>query len=284
MYIFADSGSTKTNWLITDYEGEIINGFQTIGLNPYFVTKERVIQTVSEQFPDDFDPLKIQTVFFYGSGCGSLDNHEHLRFALEDYFYNAKIQIFSDMLGTARAIFKNDKGIAAIIGTGTNSCLFNGTSISQNAISLGFILGDEGSGAYIGKIFAKMYLEKRFEPELSRKILEETGATHSTILSAIYQNPHPNRYLAGFCLFIKKNIDHPQLQEIIRISFDRFFDRYIKIYKNFSSYSIGFCGSIALNFKDYIDEIALKYDIKNPIYINKPLEGLIQYHKLNNFD
>jgi len=284
MYIFADSGSTKTNWLITDTKGEVLNGFQTIGLNPYFVTKERILQTIGEKFPYEIDPLKIQTVFFYGSGCSAQDQHEHLRFALEDYFYEAKVKIFSDMLGTARAIFKNNKGIAAIIGTGTNSCLYNGASISQNAISLGFILGDEGSGAYIGKQFAKMYLEKRFEPELSKKILEETGATHSSILSAIYQNPHPNRYLADFCIFIKNNIEHPQLQKIIRISFDRFFERYIKIYENFDNYKLGFCGSIALNFKDFINEIAISYDIKDPVFINKPLDGLIEYHKLNNFD
>jgi N-acetylglucosamine kinase-like BadF-type ATPase len=284
MYIFADSGSTKTNWLITNPEGEIISGFQTIGLNPYFVSKERILQAIGEQFPSGIDSLLIKKVFFYGSGCSSLDNHEHLRFALEDYFFNAKIQIFSDMLGTARAIFKNSEGIAAIIGTGTNSCLYNGSSISQSAISLGYILGDEGSGAYIGKIFAKMYLEKRFDKELNRKILDETGATHSSILSAIYQNPHPNRYLAEFCIFIKNHIDHPQLQEIVKVSFDRFFEKYIKIYSNFNSLPLGFCGSVALNFKDFINDIAIKYEMKDLIFINKPLEGLIEYHKLNKFE
>ncbi len=284
MYIFADSGSTKTNWIVTNSKGGIINNFQTIGLNPYFVTKERIIQVISEQYPTEPDPLIIQKVFFYGSGCSSQDNHEHLRAALKEYFFNAGINIFSDMLGTARAIFKNSTGIAAIIGTGTNSCIYNGKSISHNAISLGYILGDEGSGAYIGKLFAKMYLEKKLEPELTKKILEETGATHSSILSSIYKNPHPNRYLAGFCIFIKNNIQHPQLQEIIKISFSKFFEKYVKIYPDYQSYELGFCGSIALNFKEYLDETAAMYGMKNLIYINNPLEELIEYHKANNFE
>jgi N-acetylglucosamine kinase-like BadF-type ATPase len=284
MYLFADSGSTKTNWVITSAAGDIINGFQTIGLNPYFVTKERIIQVIGEHYPTEPDPLIVKKVFFYGSGCSSQDNHEHLRSALEDYFFNAKIEIFSDMLGTARAIFKNNTGIAAIIGTGTNSCIYNGKSITHNAISLGYILGDEGSGAYIGKLFAKMYLEKKLELDLTKKILEETGATHSSILSSIYKNPHPNRYLAGFCIFIKNNIQHPQLQEIIRISFSKFFEKYVRIYPDYKNYSLGFCGSIALNFKDFLDEIAKQHGMKELIYINNPIEGLIEYHKVNGFE
>jgi len=284
MYIFADSGSTKTNWIITNSLGEFVNSFQTIGLNPYFVTRERIVQVIGEQYPTEPDPLIIKKVFFYGSGCGTQDNHEHLRSALEDYFFNAQINIFSDMLGTARAIFKNTTGIAAIIGTGTNSCIYNGHSITHNAISLGFILGDEGSGAYIGKFFAKMYLEKRLDADLTNKILEETGATHSAILSAIYKNPHPNRYLAGFCIFIKNNINHPQLQEIVKISFTKFFERYVHIYPDYKNYKLGFCGSIALNFKDYLTEVAEANGMQNLIFINNPLEELIQYHKANGFE
>lgn len=283
MYLFADSGSTKTNWIITNENGDTINSFQTIGLNPYFVTRERIVQVISEHYPTEPDPLIISKVFFYGSGCGSEDNHEHLRAALEDYFFNAKIHVFSDMLGTARSLFKNSTGIAAIIGTGTNSCIYNGKSISHNAISLGYILGDEGSGAYIGKLFAKMYLEKKFDSDLSQKILNETGATHSSILTSVYKNPHPNRYLAGFCIFIKNNIENHQLQEIIKVSFDKFFEKYIKIYPDYNTYTLGFSGSIAINFKDFINEIAAKNGIKDIVYVQNPLDGLIEYHKADGF-
>lgn len=284
MYIFADSGSTKTNWLITDATGKSIENFQTIGLNPYFVTKEKTIQVISESYPTEPDALTIKKVFFYGSGCGAQDNFSHLRVALEEYFFNAHIDIFSDMLGTARAIFKNDIGLAAIIGTGCNSCIYNGKSISHNAISLGYILGDEGSGAYIGKLFAKLYLEKRLDADLSQLILTETGATHSSILQSIYKNPHPNRYLAGFCLFIIKHIEHPQLQEIIKISFTKFFDKYVTIFPNYQNYKLGFCGSVALNFRPYLDEVAAKYGMENLIYINEPLGELVEYHRVNEFE
>lgn len=284
MYIFADSGSTKTNWLITDDKGESVGTFQTIGLNPYFVTREKIVQVISENYPTEPDPLIIKKVFFYGSGCGSQDNFSHLRSALEEYFYNAHIDIYSDMLGTARAIFKNDIGLAAIIGTGCNSCIYNGRSISHNAISLGYILGDEGSGAYIGKLFAKLYLEKRLDADLSDLVLAETGATHSSILQAVYKNPHPNRYLAGFCLFIKKHIEHPQLQEIVKVSFKKFFEKYVLIFPDYKNYKLGFCGSVALNFKPYLDEVALEYGMQNLIYINEPLGELVSYHKANGFE
>lgn len=284
MYIFADSGSTKTNWLITDHKGESVGTFQTIGLNPYFVTREKIVQVISENYPTEPDPLIIKKVFFYGSGCGSHDNFSHLRSALEEYFYNAHIDIYSDMLGTARAIFKNEIGLAAIIGTGCNSCIYNGRSISHNAISLGYILGDEGSGAYIGKLFAKLYLEKRLDSDLSDLVLAETGATHSSILQAVYKNPHPNRYLAGFCLFIKKHIEHPQLQEIVKVSFKKFFEKYVLIFPEYKNYKLGFCGSVALNFKTYLDEVAREYEMQNLIYINEPLGELVSYHKANGFE
>ncbi len=284
MYIFADSGSTKTNWVITDTHGKAISEFRTIGLNPYFVTKQRIISSINEHFPENIDPLNVDKVFFYGSGCGSKDNFQHLRDGLNEFFFNAKIEVFSDMLGTARAIFKNETGIAAILGTGTNSCVYNGKSISHNAISLGYILGDEGSGAYIGKMFTKLYLEKRLNPELSKRVLSETGEDHSSILSAVYSGQHPNRYLANFCLFISKNIHEPQLQELITVSFERFFRKYVHIYNDYSNYKLGFCGSIALNFKDYLEPIAKKNGFDELILINEPLVELIEYHKINNFE
>lgn len=284
MYIFADSGSTKTNWIITDETGTQISDFKTIGLNPYFVTKQKTISTIGEHFPDNIDPLKIEKLFFYGSGCGNQDNFDHLREALQDYFFNAQINIYSDMLATARAIFKENTGIAAIIGTGTNSCIYNGEAIVENAISLGFILGDEGSGAYIGKLMVKLYLEKRLDPDLEEKIRIETGETHSSILSAVYQNPHPNRFLASFCVFIKNNIEHPQLQDIVKTSFSRFFEKYIRIYKDYSNFQLGFCGSVALNFNDFLIDIAKEHKMENLIFINNPLDELIEYHKRKEFN
>lgn len=281
-YLFADSGSTKTNWILTDTYYSVLDNFQTIGLNPYFVTYNNVLQHIKDNFPKHYDSLKVSEVFFYGSGCEAQDSFSHLQQALKDLFANSKINIYSDMLGTARAVLKNNTGIAAIIGTGTNSCLYNGENIIQNAISLGYILGDEGSGAYIGKQLLKLYLEKKLDEKLSEKILNETGATHTSILNAVYSNPHPNRFLASFCPFIKDHIEHPELQNIINDSFKKFFQYYIEIYPNFNNYQLGFCGSIAINFKDFIHNIARSYKIYNIVYINNTLPELMTYHKLCN--
>jgi len=283
MYLFADSGSTKTEWIITDLDGNIVTTFKTIGLNPYFVTEEKIIEAINENYPSVPDPGIINRVFFYGSGCSPEDDHEHLKRALKSYFFNADIKIYSDMLGAARAIFKDSYGIAAIIGTGTNSCFYSNNEIEKGAISLGYILGDEGSGAYIGKKFAKQYLEKKFDPQLTQKILDDTGAAHTAILSSVYSSPHPNRYLAGFCIFIKNNIAHPQLQELIRKAFSRFFDNYVKIYPDFNKYALGFCGSVAINFKEFIIEIADSYGIKDVRFVSKPLDNIIQFHKIYKF-
>ncbi len=278
MYIFADSGSTKTLWVITDTKGVQVATFKTIGLNPYFVTKERIITEIKTNYPNDNSMHELTKVFFYGSGCGSQDNFQHLINALKETFINAEINIFSDMLGTARAIFKNKTGIAAILGTGTNSCIYNGEDITHSAISLGYILGDEGSGAYIGKNFAKLYLEKKFNHKLTSDILNETKQDHSSILSAVYSEQNPNRFLASFCLFIKKHIYETQLQDLVSKSFEEFFEKYVISFDNYQNYSLGFCGSIAINFKDFIKPIADKYKIKNLIFINNPVDELIKYH------
>ena len=279
MKIFADSGSTKTNWIITNNDGKILTNFKTIGLNPYFVITEKIIEHIDNNFPkEDYISTKIEKVFFYGSGCASVDNFQHLQIALKQYFTNAEINIFSDMLGTARAIFKNSEGIAAIMGTGTNSCLYNGKDIVQNAISLGYILGDEGSGAHIGKIFVKQYLEQKLDKNLIEKIKTETGSNITSILSAVYSEPHPNRFLANFCTFIKNNIQHQQLRDIVIKSFAEFFEKYILIYENYRKYPIGFCGSIALNFKEELLETAKKYNAQNIIFIENPLIELVNFH------
>ncbi|MCF0206728.1 MAG: hypothetical protein HUK15_04805, partial [Bacteroidales bacterium] len=253
MIAIADSGSTKTSWVLADENGKLLN-FKTIGFNPYFVTREEVEKSISEAFPCEADAKSVKSVYFYGSGCSECDNFAHLREALQNTFRNAEINIYSDMLGTARAILKHDTGIAGILGTGSNSCFYNGESITQNAISLGYILGDEGSGATIGKMFAKRYLEGRFEEKLTKQILEETGENITTILNAIYSKDHPNRFLASFSLFIKRHIDHPQMRELMQQAFADFFKNYVFIYPNYLDYKIGFCGSIAFNYEEILVE------------------------------
>lgn len=279
MIAIADSGSTKTLWLLSDGKGRNVE-FKTIGFNPYFVTKEEVERCISEAFPKEINSREITDVYFYGSGCSNCDNYGHLQSALATFFGRANINIYSDMLGTARAVLKHEAGVAAILGTGSNSCFYDGEKITGNAVSLGYILGDEGSGATMGKTFIKLYLEGRLEEELTRKIKEETGETITTVLNSVYKGEHPNRYLANFTKTINAHIEHPQMQDIVRQSFRDFFCNYLIIYPDYLRYRIGFCGSIAYHFKGILlDELVrIGYSVDNVLIINEVLPELLVYH------
>ena len=279
MIAIADSGSTKTLWLLSDGKGQEYT-FKTIGFNPYFVTKDEVEYCLSAAFPREVKSTDITDVFFYGSGCSNCDNFAHLQSALAGFFGKANVNIYSDMLGTARAVLKHEAGVAAILGTGSNSCFYNGSEITGNAVSLGYILGDEGSGATIGKTFIKQYLEGKLDADLTRQIKDETGETITTVLNSVYKGEHPNRYLANFTKTINNHIEHPQMQAIMRNSFRDFFENYLLIYPDYLKYRIGFCGSIAFHFRDILlDELEkVGYSKENVLIINEILPELLKYH------
>lgn len=279
MIAIADSGSTKTLWVLSDGNGREYE-FRTIGFNPYFVTKEEVEDCISEAFPKEVDAKEITDVYFYGSGCSNCDNYAHLQSALATFFAKARINIYSDMLGTARAVLKHEAGVAAILGTGSNSCFYDGKEITGNAVSLGYILGDEGSGATIGKTFIKRFLEGKLDAELTRQIKEETGENITSVLNAVYKGEHPNRYLANFTKTINNHIEHPQMEAIIRQSFRDFFDNYLLIYPDYMKYRIGFCGSIAYHFsRILLDELEkIGYSSSDVMIINEVLPELLKYH------
>lgn len=279
MIAIADSGSTKSSWILAE-DNEIKYSFKTIGFNPYFVTYDEVVKCITEAFPCDVNTKAITNVYFYGSGCSNCDNYKHLQDALNDVFSMATVNIFSDMLGTARAVLKHEAGVAAILGTGSNSCFYNGDQIEKNAVSLGYILGDEGSGATIGKMFVKRYLEGKFEPELTKQIAAETGENITTILNSVYKQDHPNKFLANFTHFIAVHISHPQMQDLMRQAFADFFENYVYIYPEYRNYRIGFCGSIAYYFKEIlIDELTkIGYDKDNILIINNVLPELLKFH------
>jgi len=279
MIAIADSGSTKTSWIISDGR-KSERSFSTIGFNPYFVTQKEVETCISEAFPKDISVNEISNVYFYGSGCSNCDNYGHLQKALENFFCCAEINIYSDMLGTARAVLKHEAGVAAILGTGSNSCFFDGNEITKSPVSLGYILGDEGSGATIGKTFIKRYLEGKFETDLTQQIFKETGETITTVLNSVYKGEHPNRYLANFTKTIKKHIDHPQMKSLISQSFSDFFENYLFIYPNYLDYKIGFCGSIAYYFEELLVEglVKIGYKKDNIYIVNNVLPELLKYH------
>ncbi len=283
MLLFADSGASKTLWTITDNKGKTIERFKTIGLNPYFLSSEEIVAEIEKAFPEKLSSSQIEKLWFYGAGCGNHDNYGTLAETLDKCFPLSINQIDSDILGTARALFKNDEGIAAILGTGSNSCVYNSHKIYKKAISLGFILGDEGSGAYIGKLFVKKLLEKQFPEKLTKQIFNDLGVTQSQILENIYSKPRPNKFLADFCPYIGEIINEYEVRSIVKNAFDSFFDKYILIFPESKYLNVGFCGSVAYYFKDILLKSAESKNIRVSEIVKDPISGIIDFHKDNGF-
>lgn len=284
MLLFADSGASKTSWVITDFEGNKISGFKSIGLNPYFLDSKKMMSEINKTFPENIRKENIAKVFFYGAGCGRNDSYEIVFDALNKTFSNADNLVFSDMLGAARAVFLKEKGIAAILGTGSNACVYNGSEITDNAVTLGFILGDEGSGAHIGKRFVKKYLENGFSKNLNEKIAQLENIQEKTVLDRVYRKPHPNKYLADFCNIVHKLLNEKEIYELVYDSFELFFEKYIfsldKSNENKRN-NIGLCGSIAFHFQDVLRDVAIKHNYEIVSVLKEPIDMIIKFHVQN---
>jgi len=278
MIIIADSGATKTDWRVID-NGKIINELQTIGFNPYFVTSADIKDTLEKELFPFFDNEAANKVFFYGAGCSFEQKGNIVSDALEDFFQNARIYIEHDLLGAARALCGREKGIACILGTGSNSCLYNGTDIIENVPSLGYFFGDEGSGAQIGKILLTAVLKNELPSEIKSAFDSQFGLTFEKILDIIYKKPMPNRFLASFAEFVGQNIHHPFLQEIVRNCFHDFFRCQLTKYTGYKEAPVHFVGSVAFHFSSLLTEVAAGYGISIGNVKRSPIGGLVKYHK-----
>ena len=222
MILIADSGSTKTDWRLV-VEGGEINSFETIGFNPYFITSESIL---TELIKSDLNEIKesVTEVYFYAAGCSSQKNRTAIQEPLNTFFCNSKVEVQHDMLAAARATCGKEKGIVGILGTGSNSCLYDGEKITENVRALGFILGDYGSGADIGKNFIKAFLANELADGIQDAFIEEYNLSTDDILEAIYKKAMPNRFLASFSLFVYENIEDPIIRQNVVSRFDLFFE------------------------------------------------------------
>jgi N-acetylglucosamine kinase-like BadF-type ATPase len=202
MILIADSGSTKTTWCVLDKNSKFL--FHTEGYNPFLVKADYIIDSLNKNLPADINRASIDRIYFYGSGCIG-DKVSIIQDALSTVFINAKVQVESDLVAAARALLKGNKGFAAILGTGTNSCLYDGKSIIHNISSLGYILGDEGSGSYIGKKLLIDFMRGKLPLVLEESFRKTYSLTQNEILDRIYRQPLPNRFCAGFTKFLKEN-------------------------------------------------------------------------------
>ena len=280
MILIADSGATKTDWLVM-HGNDQTTLIKTEGINPFHQSDEKIRQTIhGELLPQ----LKISAeacthIFFYGAGC--LPTHtKGIVTALTENFPHATIQIETDLLGAARAICGHEPGIACILGTGANSCLYNGEQIEKNISPLGYILGDEGSGAYLGKRFVSDCFKEQLPSFLRDGLLEEFKLTYTDIINKVYKEPQANRFLASLTPYIYKHKEITEVHDFLINCFETFFRRNVIPYH--SNLPVSFTGSISWYFQDEVKEAAKNLGLHTKVFMKSPIEGIASFHAIQN--
>ena len=276
--LIADSGSTKCEWCyISGGRKQVI---ETQGASPYFLNESQLISMIQREL---LPPLKGKVpkhIFFYGTGCAAAVNRAMVKRAIKKIFPIADIEVEHDLTGAARALCGKKKGIVAILGTGSNSGYYNGKKIVRNSPGLGYVLGDEGSGAYLGKKVLQYYLYKTFDTSLQHKFYKKYGVVAADILDAVYKKPLPNRYIAGFVMFLVENRGHYMVENIIEDGLWDFFSTHLSHYPQSGKIPIYFTGSVAFGFQDILKELCKTFGWESGKFLAKPMEGLIAYHKM----
>ncbi len=282
MILIAESGSTKTDWCLT--EGmEVRKEVSTTGLNPYINSAESIRDSIANQVKPVIESSGLpEKIFFYGSGCTTEEMKQVIAEALKFSFPSPAISVYSDMIAAARSLCGDSPGIVAILGTGSNSCAWENGKIIEQVPSLGYVLGDEGSGVDLGRRLLQAFLYGELEPSLHRKFELEYRCSVSSILDSVYKKPQPNRFIASFVPFIRNNMND-ELRRLVEDAFTSFIRKHIMKYKILSSGSnVNFTGSVAFAFRDILKEVCGRYQLKVGNILQSPLQGLITYHAKDN--
>jgi len=276
MILIAESGSTKTDWVVIK-DGIKQIALTTAGFNPNYFKPEVLEKSVAD-VSQNLNALEVNQVFFYGSGCSSSHAKEIVTGVMLKSFPQASVEVNHDLFGAARALFSHGRGIASILGTGSSSCLFDDGKIIQAVPSLGYLFADEGSGFEIGKQIIKAAFNREFPGFLQKQFDEEYELEISGFLAKVYSDPKPNSVVADFTPFAVKNRNEPFIKDLVRKVFDDFFTENIIKYTNYSLYSLGFVGSVAFLFRDELEAVARHYDLKIEKIIKNPIAELVKFH------
>ncbi len=281
MILIADSGSTKTEWLLLDKDVVVKQCF-SMGINPYFIDTKGIIEIIENEVMPAFGGLVPAEIHFYGSGCSTPTKKLTVETALRYFYPNATIAINHDLLGSARALCLNEEGIACILGTGSNSCLYNGSEIVENVPSLGYFFADDGSGANLGKRFLTKYLLEELSSETEALFKSQHNYSLENVLDAVYNKPKPNRFLASFSPFINQNLHIPEVKEIAQSSFRAFFQNQVCRYTDYQQKKVSFIGSVSFHYADVIKQVAAEFGVQVGKIYKSPMDGLVKYHCLEN--
>lgn len=278
MLLIADSGSTKTDWRVVDEEGNQIDSVVTEGLNPYFVSTEKIASTVREKVL----PIakNVEKVFFYGAGCGLPVKANLVKDVLDSTILaRNSAEVSGDILGAARSLLQGDAGVACILGTGANSCMYDGRDITNIMPSLGYMFSDWGSGTVMSKDLIALLLQEKLPSAMLKDFHDTYKLGRPEILDHIYNKPMPNRFLASFTPFLLKYAEVPECKEIILGNFTKYFFYYVLRFPlGKRGISVSFTGSIAFRFQSYLRQVANEMDIRVNSIVQHPMDGLVKYH------
>ena len=278
MLLIADSGSTKTDWVLVD-EANGQRSLSTIGFNPLYHSEEFIAEVCRKEFDAGKMPYaEVGAVYYYGASVWDEEKADKIKKALSQLFHKAHIEVEHDLLGAGRAACGREPGIACIIGTGSNTCLFDGVDVTDNITNLGYFAGDEGSGAHLGKSLVKAYFYRELPPDLTRALEAIYPGGKAEFLEHIYEKPSPNVFLASLTRFLHDNIHHFFIQKLVYDCFAEFIDRHVRKYPGHLTYPIHFIGSVAYHFREMLTLILEERCMNPGRFVQKPIDRLVEFH------
>ena len=280
MILIVESGSTKTDWLALDNQGNEVFSTQTLGLNPQMLSNEILNERIKNNFDIYNNRENIRKIYFYSAGLGVNSTKERILKVFKSIFKNSDYDVKEDTYAAVYSVV--DKGVPAIVnilGTGSNCSYFDGKEISQKVHSLGYVLMDYASGSYYGKYLIRAYYFNKMPKKLREEFAEKFDLSANTIKEKLYRKENPNTYLASFAKFIIDNKDDSYFNNVIEKGLRRFIDYQIMQYDNYKSVDIHYVGSIAYYLKEEITKVGNEYGLKTSKFVKKPIKGLVNYHK-----
>lgn len=278
MKLVVESGSTKANWALVNDTGNITATFDTIGFNPFFHTADFIAKQIQNNGELAQTASIINEVFFYGAGCSSNHYKQIVAHGLMQVFNKASIHVDHDLVAAAYATYQGKPCISCIIGTGSNSCFFDGFTLYEEVPALAYILGDEGSGSYFGKKLVSDYLYKKLPQDIEADFEDMYLLSKAIIFENVYQKPHANVYLASFTPFVSKHKAHPYFAQMIYDGMKLFLQNHVCCYKNYKEVSAHFVGSVAYHFSEVLEQAAVELGVNMGSIIKQPIEHLVAYH------
>lgn len=278
MIAIAESGSTKCDWVFVDQHNEVFLRTQSVGLNPYFHDAAFIQEAVLKATGISQVASAVRAVYFYGAGCSAPALNERVQRALNNVFSNAEVAVDHDLVASAYALYDGEPTIACILGTGSNSCYYDGTTLTEAVPALGFILGDEGSGSFIGKQLVADYFYGRMPKPICEAFDQKFALEWDDVVEHVYRNPRANVYLASFAKFVSNFEDEAYVQEMVKNGFDLFVKAHVLPFEMARNVPVGFVGSVAFAFQDILKDVLHEFDCRSGLIIKHPVDRLVKHH------